>query len=481
MKIVHEPGVPMRELPQSNICVDGHAFPYTQSGLSSAISTAQGASTVYVPRGRIKLTSPLSVSSNARIYWDGVTLASLNYSGDLVDLANVADVSFGGKLILDGAGSGSEATSQGLNLTRVVNFIFDEIEVKSVINSCVQILGSSFVSGNKIHCAHGDRGSGSSSAAIFIANDGPVATTDVTVNEISVNGQPNSDCLYLSDNYRDSSGKAKRNERIDIRKIDLLSCGDSGFELDHTSGNFGEVAVARDAVENSAVLIRSTTDDNINSVICAGGFKLCVDVATFATQDSEIDGVTIGQIIARDVNTDEVNGAAVRVSSNGPAAISDVLFGSIVASDSTRGFYCAGSGAGGGPAQHILVNNLIVYHEHREGVWLWGCNDVMLDNVLSYDNGQKYHGSPGIRGSSATDIVLGNVRVFDDQSSKTQDYGILTDGTSDRWTIGNADIRDDLETKSGMSLTGSNNIVVRRTGPSGAVELLGKAHGFSQR
>jgi hypothetical protein len=122
----------------------------------------------------------------------------------------------------------------------------------------------------------------------------------------------------------------------------------------------------------------------------------------------------------------------------------------------------------------VIVNNLIAYASAREGVYINGCSDVLLQNIIAYNNGQSYPGSAAIRGSAAIDVVLGTVRVFDDQTKKTQGYGILTDGRSDRWTIGNADARDDLEQESGLSLVGSDNIVFRRVGPTGAVQTVGR-------
>jgi hypothetical protein len=450
------------------IYVNGSEYAYTESGLATAISSAGASEAVWVPRGSIRTNSTLSISSDVRIYWDGVTLESTKYNGDIVLVQNARNVSFAGKLIIDGRDSGTGSTSYGLDLVDVQNFTFEDLEVKNTLNGCVQILGSSHIRGSKIYATNCGRAS-STSAGVFGAGNDDSSLTDVEIDEIDVDTTHESDCVYFSG----TAGKPSL--RINIAKVDMQGCGDTGLELNHTrQANIGQVTVGEKAALNSGVLIRETTDDNISSVTCAGGIKVCVDVATFSDSDSAVDRIVLGQIIATGVSADDEDGAAVRIWSNRYAPISNVIFDSIIASGSTRGFYCRGASAGGGQVQHVIVNNLIAYAAAREGVYINGCSDVLLQNIIAYNNGQSYPGSAGIRGSSATDVVLGTVRVFDDQARKTQGYGILTDGRSDRWTIGNADARDDLEVKSGLSLTGSNNIVFRRVGPTGAVQILGK-------
>lgn len=450
------------------IYVNGTEYAYNESGLSSAIYTAGASATVWVPRGSIRMNSTLSIPSDARIYWDGVTLESSKYNGDVVLVENARNVSFAGKLIIDGQDSGTGSTSYGLNLVDVKNFTFDDLEVRNTLNGCVQILGSSHIRGDKIYAMDCGRGS-STSAGVFGAGDDGSPLTDVEIDEIDVDTTHESDCVYFSG----TAGKPSL--RINIAKVDMQGCGDTGLELNHArQANIGQVTVGEKAALNSGVLIRQTTDDNISSVACAGGIKVCVDVATFSDSDGSIDRITLGQIIATGISADDKDGSAVRIWSNRSAPISNIIFDSIIASGSTRVFYCLGAGAGGGQAQHVIVNNLIAYASAREGVYINGCSDVLLQNIIAYNNGQSYPGSAAIRGSAAIDVVLGTVRVFDDQTKKTQGYGILTDGRSDRWTIGNADARDDLEQESGLSLVGSDNIVFRRVGPTGAVQTVGR-------
>lgn len=446
-------------------------YAYTESGLLAALSSAGGGATVWVPRGSIQIGSTLSIPSNSRIYWDGVTLESGKYNGDIVSIDDAQNVSFAGKLIIDGRDSDTGSTSYGLSLSGVRNFTFEDIEVRNTLNGCVQILGSSHIRGNKIYGTNCGRGN-STSAGVFGANDDLWPLTDVQIDAIDVNTTHESDCVYFSGTV------TKPSLRVNVAQIDMQGCGDTGLELNFTrQANIGQVTVGEKGAFNSGVLIRQTSDDNISSISCAGGIKVCVDVATFSDSDSAVDRITLGQIIATDATVDEKDGAAVRIWANKSAPISNIIFDSIIASGSTRSFYCSGAGAGGGNAQHIIVNNIIAYGARREGVYINGCSDVLLQDIIAYNNGQTYPGSAGVRGSSATDVVLGNVRVFDDQIKKTQGYGILTDGRSDRWTIGNVDARDDLEIKSGLSLAGSNNIVFGRIGPTNAIEVMGKLPG----
>lgn len=446
---------PEGQLPSrsAKITVSGTEFPYDESGLSSAIAIA-GTGSMVVPKGTIVLSSTLKIPSASRIYWDGVTLASNGYPGDLVLLEGTQNVSFEGQLIIDGAGSSEASISYGVDLVDVSNFSFGAIRVTNTRNGCIQMLGSSHIHGDSFVGTNCGRGN-STSAGFFAANSDALPLTDLSVDQIEIDGAHNSDCVYFSGTAQQPS------LRINVSKIDLQKCGDTGLELNYAQqANIGQVTVAREGALNSGVLVRQTTDDNISSVACAGEIKLCVDVATLSDSDGPIERVTIGQVVAKDVSRDLENGAAVRVFSSPRAPVSNVIFDSIIAANSSRGFYCSGTGGGHSTSREIIVGNIIVYGSHRDGIYFLGCSGVLLENVIAYDNGQEKRGFAAIRGSSSTDIVVGNARLFDDQTRKTQTYGLFTDGSSDRWTIGNIDARDDLEINSGLALAGANNTFV---------------------
>jgi hypothetical protein len=451
--------------PNNSIYVQGRAYPYTESGLRSALSTAGANASVWVPRGRIQLSSPLRIPSSGRIYWDGVTLFSGGFDGDLVQLTDVSNVSFDGKLIIDGAGAGAASTSEGLVIAGVRNFTFSDIEIRNTLNNCLEIIGSSHIRGSRVYgikCGS-PKPPGGGGDTLFISNyhssrepSKDVASSDIQISQIDADTTGQQNCVFIS------GDDAAPTLRVNIDSINVIGCADEGVELDYCEYcNLGKITVQ--GVPHEGVLLRQTLDDQINSVVCSGsGLAICVDVARYRQVGAPPDGfsgnITIVQVIADGVNGDPVNGAAVRISnSDASNRISNVVIGQIVAVSSTRGFYCVGGKAN--IVQHVSLSNISITKSGKDGILINGCSDVQLGTGNSYDNGQSGRGFAALHGTDAADVVIGGMRLFDDQKSKTQSYGILTEGTSDRWTIGDADVRDDLEIVSGLSLAGSHNVV----------------------
>src|SRR6185437_3130532 len=447
-------GVP--EEANNRIYVQGKAYPYTESGLRSALSDAGATASVWVLRGQIQLTSSLRIPSNSRVYWDGVTLSSSGFDGDLVQVTDASNVSFDGKLMIDGKGAGTATTSAGLNITGAKNLTFSDIEIQNTLNNCMEILGSSHIRGSRVYgvnCGY-PKQPGGGGDTLYIGNShssrapgNDVASSDIQISQLDAYTTGQQNCVFIS------GDSAALTLRVNIDSIDAIGCADEGVEMDYCRYcNLGKVVIQ--GVPHEGVLLRQTFDDQINSVSCSGeGLAICVDVARYKQVGAPPDGfsgnITIDQVIADGVNGDPVNGAAVRVSnSDASNRVSNVVFGQIIAVSSTRGFYCVGSRANA--VQHLTLSNIEISKSSKDGILIVGCTDINIGTGSSYDNGQSGKNFAAVHGIDATDVALDNFRVFDDQQSKTQSYGVRIDGTSKHWTIGNVDARDDLEIVSGF-------------------------------
>jgi hypothetical protein len=457
----------------SRIYVQGKAYPYTESGLSSALSDAGATASVWVSRGQIQLSSPLRIPSNSRVYWDGVTLFSGGFDGDLVQVTDVSNVSFDGKLIIDGAEAGTAATSEGLNIAGVKNLTFSDIEIRNTVNNCMEIVGSSHIRGSRVYgvnCGY-RKPPGGGGDALYIGNShssqaplNDVASSDIQISQLDADTTGQQNCVFIS------GDSIAPTVRVNIDSINVVGCADEGVELDYCRYcNLGKITIQ--GVPHEGVLLRQTFDDQINSVSCSGGgLAICVDVARYRQVGAPPDGfsgnITIDQVIADGVDGDPMNGAAVRVSnSDARNRISNIVFGQIIAVSSTRGFYCVGGRAN--VVQHLALSNIEISKSSKDGILIVGCSDIKIGTGSSYDNGQSGESFAAVHGIDATDVAIDNFSVFDDQQPKTQSYGIRVDGMSKHWMIGNIDARDELEIVSGLSLSShyvhSKGIAVRKS------------------
>ena len=384
-------------------------------------------------------------------------MSSSGFDGDLVQVADASNVSFDGKLIIDGKGAGTATTSEGLNITGVRNLTFSDIEIRNTLNNCMEIVGSSHIRGSRfygVNCGHPNPPGGGGDA-LFIGNShlsqapgNDVASSDIQISQVDADTTGQQNCVFVS------GSSAAPARRVIIDSIDAMGCADEGVELDYCRYcNLGRIAVQGRAHEG--VLLRQTFDDQINSVSCSGGgLAICVDVARYKQAGAPADGfsgnITIDQVIADGVDGDPINGAAVRVSnSDASNRISNVVFGQIVAVSSTRGFYCVGGRVN--PVEHIVLSNVEISKSSKDGILIVGCSDMEIGTGSSFDNGQSGKNFSAVHGIDATDVAIDNFRVFDDQRSKTQSYGVRVDGISKHWTIGNIDARDDPKSCQGFS------------------------------
>lgn len=378
-------------------------------------------------------------------------------------MTDASNLSFDGKLIIDGKDAGTATTSEGLNIRGVENLTFSDIEIRNTVNNCMEIAGSSHIRGSRLYganCGH-PKPPGGGGDALYIGNShsspGPrndVASSDIQISQLDADATGQQNCLFVS------GDAAAPVLRVNIDSIDAIGCADEGVELDYCRYcNLGKITIQ--GVPHEGVLLRQTSDDEIDSVTCSGGgLAICVDVARYTQIGAPPDGfsgnITINQVIADGVDGDPINGAAVRVSnSDASNRISNVVFGQIIAVSSTRGFYCVGGRAN--VVQHLVLSNTEISKSSKDGILIAGCSDVEISTGSSYDNGQSGNSFAAVHGINANDIAIDNFRVFDDQQSKTQSYGVRIDGISKHWTIGNIDARDDLEIVAGF-FSGSHHV-----------------------
>lgn len=103
---------------------------------------------------------------------------------------------------------------------------------------------------------------------------------------------------------------------------------------------------------------------------------------------------------------------------------------------------------------HGVLSGNVVTKAQGHGIFIQSSSWLEITgNVVSNGN-QSGAGGSGIRATSTTDVtVIGNI-IIDDQSTKTQQWGILANTSSDRWTVlGN---RFSGNTSGQVSLTGTN-------------------------
>jgi len=454
------------------IYVDGATYLKTGAGLQAAITAAANASEpVHCTPGTYPVAATITIPSNSTIYWDGCILTSDSLVGDFIRLNSSSNVIFHGTLKIDGTGQ-TGSTAYGLHEVTSTNFSYDDLEISNTYDGGVWLDGGSLIRGGRAHLTNDKSDPSGTSTVYFGANHSTTPLTDVQLDQIDVNGS-NSDCVYFS------GTQATPSTRININKINMLACGDSGLELNYSpQTNVSEVNVGANAVINAGMLIRRTTDTNVGQVTCAASTspisKECVDIGTFLVGDGPVDRVTVGQVTASGISGDSINGSAVRISASGPStSVSNVVVGNIVADSSTRGFYCAGGG-GGGTVDHITLGNFIVHNSVASGISINTCDDVNIGNGSSFDNNQGNvgGGDHGLQIEDSASGYVGSIRVYDDQGgSKTQTNGINIDGSSSGWTI-YADAQNALESSGvGVVDNGTGDIIVSRTDTSNGLAI----------
>ena len=107
----------------------------------------------------------------------------------------------------------------------------------------------------------------------------------------------------------------------------------------------------------------------------------------------------------------------------------------------------------------VVVDGNIVEESQHSGIYIGTANVVVTNNICR-NNGQSeeatYMGRDGIRIYDATDVVVTGNRCYDDQTTKTQEYGIIEVGTSDYNLIVGNNCRGN--SVGGISTVGTNTI-----------------------
>jgi len=101
------------------------------------------------------------------------------------------------------------------------------------------------------------------------------------------------------------------------------------------------------------------------------------------------------------------------------------------------------------------VNDNLCYKNDQHGIDAKD-NQTVVGNTCK-NNGQGGGGYAGIHVYDNVDLVISGNRCFDDQGTKTQDYGILTENSSDYNIINGNNCRGNAT--SGISQVGANSVV----------------------
>ena len=170
--------------------------------------------------------------------------------------------------------------------------------------------------------------------------------------------------------------------------------------------------------------------------------------------------------IISDVQNVQVSGSGIGISS--PGDISFNINGNII-EDALHGIEFA-------EVDNFIINNNIIRNILRNGVTMWNSlNGTVSNNNIKNCGKQLTAGQQaginlhGNTGSETGYVVVSGNRCYDDQGTKTQEYGIYEQGTSDYNEITNNNVYgNDTD---GILKSGSNSITQNNMGynPVGAV------------
>lgn len=417
--------------------VDGVVYPFTSTGIQAAIAAGCNGTTfgtVNFPMdSTIPLATALLIVSSCQYNFNGAKFTNAAFTSGsntcngfpcLIYLNGVSNVQLRGRLILDASKttvSGQNGT--GLDITLSSDVTVDDLEVLDSQNDCLEIEGSSHVQMGKVRCDSGGALASNTSGSILISPNGGTSSSNVQISDIyTTDPRNNADTGAI---FLDGSASYP-NTAIQIGHVYCANFGDNCLEADYTSGSLDSIEGAStvSSVANQLLLLRQTSDFSVGSVNCypSSTQRQCTAIGNFSGTDGSTQRIAISSITANSIT----GGSDAAVLINSSAVVSNIHIGRIDASGSTKGIECRNSGAA---PNHITIDTVTVYKNLGAGVALGTnggpCNDVAISNLQSYDNNQSGGASgggneDGIDVLYGTNITVSNARVFDDQTTKTQ-------------------------------------------------------------
>ena len=109
----------------------------------------------------------------------------------------------------------------------------------------------------------------------------------------------------------------------------------------------------------------------------------------------------------------------------------------------------------------MIISSNIAEKNHHNGIYVatgGSATDVSKNIIVSANIVKNTQAGGGIQvGSASQDIILSNNRAYDDQGTKTQTYGIITDATTKNIFIKGNKVAGNLT--GGMSIAGTGHNV----------------------
>ncbi|HKD79538.1 MAG TPA: hypothetical protein VKH81_07575 [Candidatus Angelobacter sp.] len=422
--------------------------------VQSIITTAcNNGTSANVPKGTYTITATITVPcSNIMIYWDDVTLvAGTNLNDNVVEVATQSNITFRGRLKIDG-NKGNQTSepalgANGLLVDGATNFNFDTIEVTDTWTDGLKFVDSTKVRGTNLYVS--SIGSASRGGANGFKVESIAATTsDVAVTNIHCDTTVGQDCVFVV-----GDDSTHRVSRVVLGTVTVINPGDEGVEINNCDGcSASTISVSQSSSGGIGLLVRQSTNCSFGSVVVEGGAE-GVHIGSFAGTDLPTTGISIASVVVKNVTGDPTNGAGVKINQSTGTTVRDISVGTVVSTNNSVGLWVVA-------ASKVSISNLTAAYNNKIGLVFQSTAHVTAGVVTSYNNGQdpSFPGTKaGVYGADSTDIVLTAVNVFDDQATKTQNYGVITSGTSNRWTIAGCDCQSSQEAVAGLSLVGANN------------------------
>jgi hypothetical protein len=201
------------------------------------------------------------------------------------------------------------------------------------------------------------------------------------------------------------------------------------------------------------LLVRQSTNCSFGSVVVEGGAE-GVHIGSFSSSDLPTIGISVASIVVKNAIGDPINGAGIKINQSSNVLVRDISIGTVVSTNNSVGLWVVG-------ANKVSIAKLTAGFNNKIGLLLQATAHVTAGVVTAYNNGQDpgFLGTKaGVYGADSTDVVLTAVNVFDDQAAKTQNYGITSSGTSNRWTIAGCNCQNAQAAITGLALIGANNL-----------------------
>jgi hypothetical protein len=154
----------------------------------------------------------------------------------------------------------------------------------------------------------------------------------------------------------------------------------------------------------------------------------------------------------------------VRNSSTSASLTNVTVDGAVADGSSNVGVYCEGPGSTGKFLQHISFKNITVRRSANDGVLIESCQDVAISNLEVFNNNQAAscttYPYAALRITHSDNVVVREIRTYDDQSRKTQCYGLTVNGGSTGVNVSDAELRDDLNASGGVHNESADTYIV---------------------